>query len=72
MISRRTVAILSLIAWLSFSNALAAVGRTPGQFAVSSTGSAQYSIPIRTLPGMRGIQPNLALTYDSHLSYGLM
>jgi hypothetical protein len=47
-------------------------GRTPGQYAVSSTGSAQYSIPIWTPPGIRGIQPQIGLTYDSHLSYGLM
>ena len=54
------------------STAMAAVGRTPGQFAVSPTGSAQYSIPLWTPIGIRGIQPQLALMYDSHLSYGLM
>jgi hypothetical protein len=72
MISRITVAIFSLVASLSSTDAFAAVGRTPGQFAVSSTGSAQYSIPIWTPPGIRGIQPNLALIYDSHLSSGIM
>jgi RHS repeat-associated protein len=43
----------------------AAEGRTPGQFVVSQTGSAHYSIPIWTPPGPRGVQPHLALTYDS-------
>jgi hypothetical protein len=72
MVSRIPLAILVLVASLSFTNAFAAVGHTQGQFAVSPAGSAQYSIPIWTPPGIRGIQPNLALIYDSHLSYGFM
>src|SRR5258708_11022309 len=72
MLSRITVVILTLISSLSSTNAFAAVGRTPGQFAVSPSGGAQYSISIWTPPGIRGVQPNLALIYDSHLSYGLM
>jgi hypothetical protein len=47
-------------------------GRINGQFAVSPQGSAQYQIPIWTPPGIRGIQPNLSLSYDSHRSYGIM
>jgi RHS repeat-associated protein len=54
------------------SNAFAAFGRTPGAFNVSSSGSAQYSIAIWVPPGVRGIQPNLSLIYDSRLGYGLM
>lgn len=72
MVSRLSLALVTLISSLFQMNAVAAVGHTAGQFAVSPTGSAQYSIPIWTPPGIRGIQPNLALTYDSHLSYGLM
>lgn len=45
-------------------------GRTAGQFAVSATGSAQYSIPLWTPPGPRGIQPHVALTYDSRSGNG--
>jgi RHS repeat-associated protein len=47
-----------------------AVGRTPGKFAVSSTGSAQYTIPLWSPPGPHGMQPNLALFYDSRSGIG--
>ncbi len=47
-----------------------AVGRTAGRFGVSSTGSAQYSIPIWAPPGPRGVQPNISLSYDSRGGIG--
>ena len=37
---------------------------------VSTTGSAQYNIPIWAPPGPRGIQPNLSLFYDSRSPIG--
>jgi RHS repeat-associated protein len=67
-----TIALFAIASSAITPNAYAAVGHTPGQFAVSPTGSAQYSISIWTPPGIRGIQPKLGLTYDSHLSYGIM
>ena len=48
----------------------ATVGRTLGQFGVSSAGSAQYTIPIWTPPGPNHLQPNIALTYDSTAGNG--
>ena len=54
------------------SNAFAAFGRTSGVGNVSRVGSAQYSIPLWTPPGIGSIQPHLALSYDSNAPYGLM
>lgn len=68
---RQIITLLALVA--SIANVHAnSFGRIPGQYAVSSVGSARYSIPIWTPPGIRGIQPAIRLTYDSNLSYGLM
>jgi len=40
-------------------------GYTPGSFQVTDAGSANYSIPIVIVPGTNGVQPSLALTYNS-------
>lgn len=50
---------------LASGTATAAVGRTAGTFDVSNSGAANYFIPIWTPPGPAGIQPKMALTYDS-------
>jgi len=47
-----------------------AVGRTPGALEVTGSGTARYSIPIFVPPGPRGIQPNIALVYDSAIGSG--
>jgi hypothetical protein len=60
--NRPQIALVGLFIFLFAANAFAAVGRTVGQFAVSPTGSAQYSIPIWTPPGPHGVQPHIALT----------
>lgn len=48
------------------------VGSIPGQFAVSPTGAATYTIPIECPPGINGMQPNMAISYSSLAGYGAL
>lgn len=52
--------------------ATAPLGSAPGTFAVSDQGSAQYTIPIDVPPGRHGMQPALAVAYDSQQGNGLL
>jgi hypothetical protein len=65
MIARITIALVLFGGALQAAQAQS-FGRTPGQFNVSNVGSAVYSIPIFTPPGIGAVAPNLALVYDSH------
>ena len=64
----RPTAVLSFLASAFLVPALshANVGRTPATFGVSADGGAQYTIPIWTPPGPNGLEPHIALQYDSH------
>lgn len=46
-------------------------GKTPGQFSVTPAGASSYRVPIAVPPGIAGMQPNLALVYNSQNSNGL-
>ncbi|RTL57720.1 MAG: hypothetical protein EKK46_02610, partial [Rhodocyclaceae bacterium] len=42
-----------------------------GQFSVNETGAATYTVPIQVPPGTAGIEPKLALSYNSQTGNGL-
>lgn len=68
---RRVISSVAIISLLLVGRlAIGAVGRTPGQFAVSQTGSAQYTIPLFSPSGPHGMQPSVALFYDSYGGIG--
>jgi hypothetical protein len=52
--------------------AVTVAGTTAGQFSVSPTGAALYSIPIVTPPGIAGVEPKLGITYSSQSGNGIM
>ena len=50
---------------------LGEAGSTSGEFNVSLTGAANYTIPIAVLPGIKDIIPNIALSFSSQSANGL-
>ena len=49
----------------------AVVGSIPGQFDVSPTGAATYTVPIEVPSGIQGMQPNISLVYNSQSGNGI-
>jgi Salmonella virulence plasmid 65kDa B protein/FG-GAP-like repeat/Insecticide toxin TcdB middle/N-terminal region len=47
-------------------------GFTPGTFKVNEAGAATYTIPIQVPPGIAGLEPKLAFTYNSKGRNGLL
>ena len=48
------------------------VGELLGNIAVDNTGAASYSIPIDVSPGTAGMEPKLAISYNSQRGNGLL
>ncbi len=68
---------LSSIIALFFTNVVLAqsnstVGSLGGDVSVSPMGMATYSIPIDAVPGTKGVQPNLAVVYNSSSGRGYL
>lgn len=47
-------------------------GVTPASVRVTESGAAAYNVPIRVPPGIAGMQPNLALSFNSQGRNGLL
>jgi RHS repeat-associated protein len=62
----------TLLFFAAPAQATTAAGRTVGTFAVSQTGAATYTIPIWAPPGPQGLQPHVALTYNSQQGNGIV
>ena len=72
---KKTQYILSLIAALLSSVIIIAqteVGTLPGAVSVSPSGAATYTMPIELPEGRAGMNPSLALTYNSQGGNGLL
>lgn len=62
---------MGLVGFAFSANSVAnSVGRTTGTYAISPTGAATYSIPIWAPRGPNGLEPHIALTYNSQSGNG--
>ena len=70
-IFRSMTAFFLLAMGISSAHAEELVGSIPGQLSVQQ-GAAVYTIPIEVPPGVAGMQPDLAITYNSNAGNGLL
>jgi RHS repeat-associated protein len=63
---------IAIIGVMGASQSVADMGRTAGQWGVSPSGAATYSVPIWVQPGPKGVQPSLSFNYSSQAGNGTM
>jgi hypothetical protein len=68
---RIVLLLLSFVSLPAFAQTTVA-GSTPGSFRVTEGGAAEYRIPIRVPPGIAGMEPRLALVYNSQAGNDLL
>ena len=68
---RQSLLLLIILHALTTVRASVLVGKTEGAMTVGATGAANYTIPIKLLPGLSDFVPQLSLTYNSQAGNGL-
>jgi RHS repeat-associated protein len=67
----RFIPFFLLLAFIEAPPAVAAIGRTPGEFAVNASGAATYLIPIDVAEAAGGMRPRIALSFNSRVLDGV-
>lgn len=66
-LSKKTASVFVLFAaWCAICQANTLVGTLPGDFSVDNKGAANYTVPLQIPPGRAGMQPHIALHYNSN------
>ncbi|ANH69754.1 hypothetical protein ABE85_23145 [Mitsuaria sp. 7] len=69
---RGVLALVGMAALVPFAaQAATLAGSTPANLTVTDSGAAVYQIPIQVPPGVAGLQPKLALKFDSQGTRGI-